>query len=1088
MARFLIRYIDSRGVTHRNQVRARDQDQIELSMESRGFSLLSCTEIPEDSPVPGEAASSPQADTVLVVRSPDGSFHRMRCSQNDVEYLDGRFGEFGYTIVQTAPIGEGDVGLEHARGMLQKIETGMLGTKDIPAFDFNASSPTQSMKPAASPAASPPKGSRTDPMLRRQSTSASPSESAGIDVTALAEDDDTLDENSEEPSGSVVKDDANFLSHAEKSGEFISELTVSSPGESGISQALEVAPVIGKGGVQGGSSDPNNQSQSGKVDIFSLFDDIPESVNAYSSRSLEDEKKGGKTSKKQEVFDEHSKSPRLRLAAQKIRLRKIPVDPDFPTVQGKTSGGVAIELVHTLLVSPDVYWKSVLELLYQKRLFFLDFLRFITFIGLLLQGFVGSLDDGIAFGWGLAPATLTVPVLRPLIRSLLPAFPEFLMIAVDGAVGLMVMTFVLWLLMRMRSDKVPLFLLFKVLGLVRFAVVLPGTLLLLVVMKFHISNSGFIAFLVGCVGTLPLLMVLSSMGVRKHESIANVLLPGLVAWCVAVATMAKVPETTFDDTEEYQTLKTLSLKISRQTGYTLIPHDVKPKDLTVLDRAEILLNEGIDRITLISIVQALQEALADNDFNQIRTATDSLNDLLSFIQLDDSATKAELPYKQLVSKALTWSDHREQLAKIFAHLMEAAKYRNQLLLVHSYKRFLEFLGEIESEVTEHINIDFEGTIKGPKSGVEGKPLDFEFVTKNVKNTQGDTFMQWDLDYDAEEGFVVNEEKRFENRLTHTWYDNGNYTIAARIRDDEHSISLPILFLVTIENVAPEISLQKTSYEVKEGEVVTMFHRVFDPASSLDRYWIEYDFDYTGRTFHSDLFIPAAAALEYYPTRDGSFTVGMRAYDEDGGIGRPVVVRIRVENVAPTVEIPNQGPFVEGQPVVLRVNAFDPSFGDEELTFLWDVDYNGRRFEPDRVLKKDQTLEWEFANDGNFTFAVQVKDPQKAESEIAKRRFVVANAPPTITLVPANEIHVQPEKKILLKAICKDPGKRDTISAYQWDVNFDGIDFDADHEGIQLNRLTIETPPAGDFNVAARCVDDSGAVSKPAFTRVVVTNE
>ena len=745
-------------------------------------------------------------------------------------------------------------------------------------------------------------------------------------------------------------------------------------------------------------------------------------------------------------------------------------------------------MIRTLLFSPDVYWKSVLELVYQKRPFFNDFLRFITFVGLLFQGVVASLSDGIAFGWGLAPATLTIPVLRPLVRSFLPAFPEFLMIAVDGAVGLLALTLVLWLLMRMRSDRVPLTFLFKTLGLIRFAVVVPGGILLLLLMKFHISNTGFLAFLIGCVGTLPLLMVLSSMGIKKRENLSNLFWPILFSWSLGVAALIYTPGTTFGDTEEYQTLKTLSLKISRQTGFTVIPHDVKPKDLNVLDRTEQLLNEGIDRITLISIVQALQDALAAKDFNQIRTATDSLNSLLGFIRPNENQKKATLAYKQLVSKAMTWGVHRDQLAKIFSHLMEAAKHRNQLLLVHTYKRYLEFLTEIESEVVEHINIDVNGSIKGPKYGVEGKPMDFEFITKSIENTQGDTFMQWDLDYDAEEGFVVNEEKRFENRLTHTWYDDGNYTIAARIRDDEHSISMPVLFLVTIKNVEPQISLQKTSYSVKEGEVVTIYHRIFDPATTLDSYWIEYDFDYNGRTFHSDLFIPAASAIEYYPLRDGNFTVGMRGYDEDGGVGKPVSVKIKVENLPPTLEIPAQGPFTEGQPITIYTKASDPSFGKEELTYLWDVDYDGRRFEPDRVMKNQNFLEWEFVNDGNFTFAVQVRDPQKAESDIAKRRFIVGNAPPTITLVPSQEVQAKPEKKILFKAICKDPGKRDTITAYQWDINYDGKDFDPEHEGIQLNRLTIETPPKGEFKIAVRCVDDGGAVSEPAVNRVVIVAE
>ena len=336
MARFLIRYIDSRGVTHRNQVRASDQEQIVLSMESRGFNLLSCTEIPDESPQSQGTRSASAIDTVLVVRSPDGSFHRLGCRQNDLEFLDGQFGQFGYTIVQTAPATENDAQLEHARGALQNIETGMLGTKDVPAFDFTGASAPPSGQTDFHGNSAQTTESQTDPILRRKSSSSSPSESAGINVSALYKEEDTFDGDSEELAASEGKDDPNFLSHAEKSTEFISNLTPTSPNDTGIGDALEVAPVIGQGKTKDSKTDPNNQSQTGKVDIFSLFDDIPESVDAYSSRSLEDRKKKNANSKVKDVFDENSKSPRLRLATEKIHLRKIPVDPDFPTVKKRT--------------------------------------------------------------------------------------------------------------------------------------------------------------------------------------------------------------------------------------------------------------------------------------------------------------------------------------------------------------------------------------------------------------------------------------------------------------------------------------------------------------------------------------------------------------------------------------------------------------------------------------------------------------------------------------------------------------------------------------------------------------------------------
>ncbi len=125
--------------------------------------------------------------------------------------------------------------------------------------------------------------------------------------------------------------------------------------------------------------------------------------------------------------------------------------------------------------------------------------------------------------------------------------------------------------------------------------------------------------------------------------------------------------------------------------------------------------------------------------------------------------------------------------------------------------------------------------------------------------------------------VLNPDKTF--RLSHTYADNGSYTVQVRVLDDWGALAEGSL-VVTVTNVAPSPSIVSIGATRVEGTAIAVSGTATDPAGANDTLsyaWSVYK-DGGPTAFASG----TGANWSFTPTDDGSYEIRLTASDEDGG--------------------------------------------------------------------------------------------------------------------------------------------------------------------------------------------------------------
>ncbi len=168
--------------------------------------------------------------------------------------------------------------------------------------------------------------------------------------------------------------------------------------------------------------------------------------------------------------------------------------------------------------------------------------------------------------------------------------------------------------------------------------------------------------------------------------------------------------------------------------------------------------------------------------------------------------------------------------------------------------------------------------------------------------------------------------------THTYADNGNYTVTLRATDANGLVGQDTA-AVTINNLAPTATLS-SSGPAGEGSPVTFsFTNPADP-SSVDvaaGFKYSYDFNNDG-TF--DVVDSTSASRSFAFADNGTYTMKGRIKDKDGGF-TDYTTTVTISNVAPTAS--HNGPYTgtTGQAVTFNGSATDPSPVDAaSLALSW----------------------------------------------------------------------------------------------------------------------------------------------------------
>ncbi len=293
---------------------------------------------------------------------------------------------------------------------------------------------------------------------------------------------------------------------------------------------------------------------------------------------------------------------------------------------------------------------------------------------------------------------------------------------------------------------------------------------------------------------------------------------------------------------------------------------------------------------------------------------------------------------------------------------------------------------------------------------------------------------------------------------HTYMDDGNYTIALRVRDDDNSHHLATM-TITVTDRAPVAHIQ-APVVVDEGATFTV--NASNSTSFPDELvGVEWDLDYDGETFRRDALGPVQETVYM---DDGTYTIALRLTDDDGS-EVIATVTVVVNDLVPVAEFEVSSLFQEGSRLVLDASNSN-SWPDEMVSWEWDSDYDGTTFDV------EATGEWSnltYMDDGNFTLALRVTDDDGSQTISTLVVNITDLAPMPITRV--TEV-IEEGASIVLDLTDYFDSYPDDIVDYQvwWD---EAGEFELDEDNVTL-RGHFTAP--GWYNVSFRATDEDGSVT------------
>ncbi len=307
--------------------------------------------------------------------------------------------------------------------------------------------------------------------------------------------------------------------------------------------------------------------------------------------------------------------------------------------------------------------------------------------------------------------------------------------------------------------------------------------------------------------------------------------------------------------------------------------------------------------------------------------------------------------------------------------------------------------------------------------------------------------EWDFDYDG----TTFDTDSTERNTTHTYLDDGTFTVALRVTDDGGLQSAINTTTVLVRNIPPKGDIF-TPGSSNEGESAPFTATVSDPGP-LDTVFVRWDFEYDGQSFKEDA---NGTRVDHVYLNDGIYTVMMRITDDDGGMNN-VTLQVVVRNLPPVGAFMASDPADEGSLVLFNSSVTDPGVRDV-LTFTWDFDYDGVVFDDDaQTVNASHT----YLDNGMYTVALRVRDGDGGEL-VKTKAITILNVAPE-----AREITVEGTAAegapLKLTAKVYDVG-RDTFT-YSWEFG-DGT--------VSTEAVPIHTfKDSGQYTVSVNVTDDDG---------------
>ena len=341
---------------------------------------------------------------------------------------------------------------------------------------------------------------------------------------------------------------------------------------------------------------------------------------------------------------------------------------------------------------------------------------------------------------------------------------------------------------------------------------------------------------------------------------------------------------------------------------------------------------------------------------------------------------------------------------------------------------------------------------GPYTGDEGSPV--PLLARAVSVSPGTISYRWDLDEDGLYDDAVGV------AATALFYDEGEYEVGVEATDVAGRVAYTTT-VVSVANVAPVI-FGVRDINASEGEVVSFSAAVFDPGHDVLLYWWEFGDGSEER---------GTLEPEHRYADDGEYEVRFRAEDNDGGVSEAVAIA-RVGNLAPRVDAGPDQVAEEGTSVTFSGSASDAGVNDE-LSYAWDLDYDGVSFRPDAYGRQATTVYRDGPAELVAALRVQDGDGGQGMDTVAVR---VSNVAPVIVRV-VDDGPVGEGSPLTLQVEATDVGS-DTLS-YAFDWEDDG-EYEEVGQAASVSHIWYNQ---GEYRVGIRAEDGDGG---EVYSTTVVT--